>query len=330
MIEHEHHYRRCQRCFEILEFLAGGHEASRESLAERCRCSIRTIAADIKFLRGAGFQIRYSKKKGSYALEGLFPFPALRQRQILELFLGTQVLTLKGMQGDYHDIVREWLATLSETEQRVVQELTSRICMAPPGKMCAPEILYKVYQAVAECRVIKIDYQRFSTNTLEKGCSLEPYGIYVNSRGDFYMIGKCFGRHEMGYRRFKLCRIVRIELLGTFTYPSDFSIRDEMRQGFWSGEQASITVTLRFTPAVAQLIYEREPEASIRKQPDGSLIVRKTVCNVKEILWEILSYEANVEVVEPPALRELAQKRIEQMRQVYERGLDINKKWQEW
>lgn len=93
-----------------------------------------------------------------------------------------------------------------------------------------------------------------------------------------------------------------------------------MRQGFWSGDQTPITVTLRFTPAVAPLVSEREPEASIRPQPDGSLVVRKTVRNVKEILWEILSYEANVEVLEPPALRELVQKHIEQMRRSMNTG----------
>ena len=321
-------YRRCRRCFKIVEFLAEEREVARQGLAELCACSIRTIAEDVKFLREVGFDIRYVRSKERYELQGELPFPALKRRQMLELFLSAHILTLSDARGDAPDAL---LATLSEADQRFARSLTDRVCMAPRGKMRAPDILLKVYRAVAECRTIEIEYQRFSTRALEQ-CCLEPYGIYLNYRGDPYVVGKSFNNASSpGYRRFKVCRIVSLTVLGTFAYPAGFSIRDEMRNGFWSGAESEkpVIVTLRFTPAVAQLVYEREPEDMIAPQPDGSLLVRKTTRHVKELLWEVLSYEANVEVLAPAELRELVQKTIEQMRQVYERGLDITRKWQD-
>lgn len=97
-----------------------------------------------------------------------------------------------------------------------------------------------------------------------------------------------------------------------------------MKMGFWSGDDEYL-VLLRFVPAVAQLVREHELAKRITEKPDGTLLVRKTVRNLKELLWEILSYEANVEVLEPEELREMVKESIEKMRQVYEQGLDLQK-----
>lgn len=320
-------YTRYERCFDLLAYIASATNVNRADLAERYQCSVRTIADDIALLKKLGFTIHYSKDSG-YNLHGQLPILPFEQQQLLALFIGSQLLSLTPLEEEAQEGLKHLLASLPEERRKLVRELTDRICIAPGGKICSSEVLFSVYQAVSECRTLQVRYQAFSTDRTEVFC-IEPYGIYLKDRFSSYLVGKRLGAASDVPRRFKLCRIIEVmALLGEFTYPRGFSIREEMKRGFWSGEH-TYTVVLRFVPAVAQLVREREPAERIQTLPDGSLRVRKSVRHVKEALWEVLSYGANVEVEEPVQLRRLVRKSIAAMQQVYEQGLNLERRWQD-
>lgn len=308
---------RFQRCLEILNALMYENGINRNILAERHGCSTRTVAKDLKLLKEIGFNIVY--ERGGYILlpsELQVPSVPLGKEHILSLFIGSQFLVLTPLESQVGSAIKNILSGMSENEQAFLRNLTNRICIAPVGEFCDPDILVAVYQAVSESQPIKIVYQSFS-----QGCQLEchvnPYGIYIKERSEAYMVGHVFEKpQKLG--RFKLSRIRKLTFQRIrFKYPDDFSIWEEMKKGFWSGD-GEYELLLKFTPLVGQLVREREPAKRITEQADGSLFVRRTVRNLKELLWEILSYEANVEVLEPTELREMVKESIEKMRQVYE------------
>ena len=322
----EEQAQRLQRCLAILQTVASEKGVNRKTLAQRYRCSVRTIANDVALLKQAGFELRYTPNGYTLAAVNLqIPPLPLNQAQILALFIGARLLTLTPLERNATQAVHQVLKSLSAGDREFLRNLTDRIYIAPGGEIGEAKILLQVYQAVAECQSIRIHYQSFSHHQ-EVVRDVNPYGIYLKDRTTSYLIGRYFCG-DSGIRRFKLCRIRKVIFLGWgFQYPPNFSLRREMAKGFWSGD-ASQEVVLRFTPAVAQLVREREPPEHLEPQPDGSLLLRKTVRHAKEVLWEILSYEANVEVVTPPELREMVKASIEQMRQVYENGLDLQRQW---
>ena len=316
---------RFQRCLEILNAIIFEKGVNRNILVERHKCSKRTIAKDIKLLKEIGFNIRYRDNEYSLLPSELqIPAVPLGKEHILSLFIGSQLLVLSPLEHQASIAVQNILLTMKPEEQAFLKRLTDRICISPGGEICAPEILFDVYRAVSECQLIRIYYQSLSQHR-EIVCNVKPYGIYIRDQYSSYMVGDSYG-DLIGRHPFKLCRIRKLEFQGiAFVYPEKFSIREEISKGgFWSGDEKH-HVLLKFIPAIAQLVREREPANRITEQVDGSLLVRKTVRQLKEVLWEILAYEANVEVLEPEELKQMVKKSIENMRQVYEQGLDMQK-----
>ncbi len=316
---------RFQRCLEILNALLSGESFNRKVLSQRHTCSVRTIAKDLQLLRDVGFNIDY--QQGRYALlPSKLQVPAVPpgKEHILSLFIGSQFLVLTPLERQAGTAINNILSGMSEDEQIFLRNLTSRICLAPVGEFCDPNILIAVYQAVSQCQAIKISYYSFSQNC-EFESHVNPYGIYIKERSEAYLVGYVTEKPDK-LGRFKLSRIRKLTVLNfQFHYPENFSIWDEMKKGFWSGD-GKYEVVLKFVPAAAQLVKEREPAERIEAQPDGSLLVRRSIRNLKEVHWEILGYEANVEVLQPEELREMVKHSIEKMRQIYQHGLDLHKR----
>ena len=71
-------------------------------------------------------------------------------------------------------------------------------------------------------------------------------------------------------------------------------------------DQPPVEVVLRFAPDVATRVREAtwHPSQRVEVEPDGSLLWRATVAGTIEIRLWILQWGADVEVLEPPALRD--------------------------
>ncbi len=316
-MSHEKLKSRIQRCIGILTTIWSRKGVNRNVLAKRYRCSTRMISEDLALLREAGFPITY--EKGGYTLslaELQIPPLPLSHEQILALFIGSQLMVLSPLEGYAHEAIHALLSVFPEETRTYLCNLTDRICIAPGAGVGDAEITFNLYRAVSECRSVRIKYQALSTRQ-EEIHDVDPYGIYIKDRASSYMVGYSYGTYQ-AIRRFKICRIQELEFRGLcFTYPKDFSIRKEMAHGFWSGDR-EYRVLIRFAPSIVQLVKEREPAERIEVQPDGSAYVRKTVRNLKEVLWDILRYEANAEVLEPEELREMIKESLSKMRRVYE------------
>lgn len=285
-------------------------------LAGKYGCSTRMISQDIALLREIGFPIRYTKSGYTLSVDDLeIPPLPLDKEQVLTLFIASQLLVLTPLEQEANEAVQKMLSVLKEDIVTFLRNLTDRVYIAPGGDLGDTKILFDVYRAVSECRPIRIRYDAFSTHQ-EEIHDVDPYGIYIKDRARSYMVGKSYGQYQK-ILHFKLCRIqeltFRLGKTTQFNYPPDFSIRKEMAKGFWGGDQ-EYEVVIRFRPEVAQLVCEREPAERIEIQPDGFVLVRKTVRNLEEVFQEIRRYSLKeYDVLKPPEL-------LEMLREEYEFG----------
>ena len=93
----------------------------------------------------------------------------------------------------------------------------------------------------------------------------------------------------------------------SFEPPEGATLERDLRRG-WDiiADQPATEVVLRFSPAVADRVLETTWHSlqQTERTPDGGLLWRSTVSGVIEIRLWILSWGDDVEVLEPPELRQ--------------------------
>ncbi len=123
-------------------------------------------------------------------------------------------------------------------------------------------------------------------------------------------------------RTFNLSRIESLETLAErFTVPRSFSIERHFRNTWLliPGDGADDRVVIRFKPLVAKNVGEViwHKTQQLEFQTDGSLLFKAQVTGLGEIMWWILGYGDQAEVLEPRELREMVAKRVKNLAAMY-------------
>lgn len=149
---------------------------------------------------------------------------------------------------------------------------------------------------------------------------LEPYHLHFTRRA-WYVTGRSGFHHEI--RTFHLERILSLKIIpdSTFVIPIGWSY-EKFRGNAWSMIRGSedVEVVLRFSALVARNVaaVRWHKNQIIEKQSNGTIIFRVLVSGTSEILWWILGYGDQVEVLSPQSLRQAVQNKILAMRAIYE------------
>jgi predicted DNA-binding transcriptional regulator YafY len=149
--------------------------------------------------------------------------------------------------------------------------------------------------------------------------TVDPLHLLVYM-GNWHLIAWC--RRRRAVRDFLLSRIQAAEVLPApvESHAEAEEIKDkiERRYGiFFDGPEQR--VVLRFTPAGAYRVRDQVwfPGQEIEESAGGGLLLRFPVADFREVVRDILPFAAEVEVLEPPELRDLVAKTIEQMAGTY-------------
>lgn len=170
------------------------------------------------------------------------------------------------------------------------------------------EVLETLTRAWSEGRMVHLWHRHANGRVYEY--DFAPYFI------EPYAVGRTM--HVIGLRKppgklrtFKLERIQRIEMVKPsrmYTIPDDFDPRVLLADawGIWYTEKEPVEVVLRFHPRVAARVRETQWHRGeqVEEQADGHLLWRARVAEPQEMLPWIRGWGADVEVVEPKALRE--------------------------
>jgi predicted DNA-binding transcriptional regulator YafY len=138
--------------------------------------------------------------------------------------------------------------------------------------------------------------------------------------GNWHLIAWCCERRAV--RDFLLSRMQAAEVLAAAAANHAGSERIgekiEQRYGIFFDGPAQ-QVVLRFSPAGARRVRDQVwfPGQVSEAQSDGSLVLKFPVADFREVVRDVLPFGGDVEVLEPPELRQLIAGTISKMAGIY-------------
>ena len=276
------------------------------TLETRFNVSRSTIERDINVLRQWG---QVKRKGGKFGLAEMKFLPtsftppeALALRLAGTAFAGQAGAAYKASLASALkkiDLVlpRRTVAEIRRTNERVSVRL-------PVVRDFSADTYQNLQEAILRHHPVDITYVS-RTRPEPTHRRVDPYGLTYKI-GAWYLVGYCHLRN--GIRTFGLDRIkwLRVAADVHFAYPTDFDLGEWLAKGWQlqaGGEPTEVVV--RFDRELADWIAggHWHPTQHIERLPDGRLQFTVTVSGYEEMLYWVLSFGAQAEVVEPAPLR---------------------------
>jgi predicted DNA-binding transcriptional regulator YafY len=318
--------KRITRLLKLLQTLQSGGGQNASGLARACAVSRRTIFRDLESLRLAGVPLEYDQDGQRYSIPGSFFLPPvnLTAAEALALIALASEMGRSDRLPFYeaaHAAVLKLQSSLPSALRSEMRAL-ARAIRIRPSRVSRLADKASVYQqlvaAIAARRVVRIRYDSF-TEWDEITTNLRPYQLLF-CRHSWYVIGRSTRHGEV--RTFNLSRIAGLEVLDQrFTMPRGFSLERYMGNA-WNlipEHGRDYHVVVRFKPLVArnvaEVVWHKTQETEFLE--DGSLEFRVRVSGLSEIVWWVLGYGDQAEVLQPARLRHLVAQRARNMSMMY-------------
>lgn len=318
---------RVHRLLHLVELLQSGRHYNSSQLADLCRVSRRTIFRDLQTLQDSGVPIRYDESKQGYTLPPtLFLPPAdLTLEETISLLVLCHELgdRQKGLpfQQPAHSAATKLLSNLPRHLRDYVGEVTETMTVRTDPRNPLPQAqdhYTALVGALSKRRQIRIRYDSLFDGK-EISTLLSPYRLFFHRRS-WYVIGR--SSLHRAVRTFNLGRIQHSEAAGShYQIPTRFSL-DRQLGNAWSlirerGRRSHVVV--RFQPLVARNVAEVQWHKTQKTvwNKDGTLDFHVSVDGLNEIMWWILGYGSQAEVLRPAALRRKIRQQVDEMKKTY-------------
>jgi predicted DNA-binding transcriptional regulator YafY len=302
------------RQWRLLQRLGRRQGLSVEDAARELGCTGRTVWRDLRALQESGFPI-YDERDGHRGLWRVdakvldaVPFP-LSLSEVVALLVSRDLLDPTAA-GPFTPSVASAFgklrALLAPRALEVVDRMRASVGARAPGAklaFAAPDHRPAVEAALAERRTLRIRYHSRERDA-ETDRRIDPYHLtYFN--GGAYVIAHCHRRGTVRTFALERIRAATVER-ETFVVPPDFDVEAYLRDAWGIVRGELTTVRAVFSRAVAPYIRERlwHPSQELRERPAGRLELRLRVADTGELRRWLLGFGAEVEVLEPAALRE--------------------------
>ena len=297
-----------------------------KDIAEHFEISSRTAQRDVEFIRERLYApLEFDRKKmGYFYTDTAYELPAqwFSEENVLALALAVRLASTIP-----DDLIKKSLCGFLDRVLGVFGK-SDASCLSGIGeKISVKNIEYSkvdercfhaVTEALFESRALRIGY--FSPHTGRSSeRTIQPLHL-MHYMGSWYLLAWC--AEKRGIRDFALSRIRNIQTAAKpLALPKNLpSVKEYTRRHFGTmfGEE-TITVSLRFSAAVAAWVSEQiwHPKQEMDREADGSMLLKFTVADFREVKRRILSYGADVEVLEPKKLRVEIMKEINRMKNIY-------------
>lgn len=302
---------RISRIVQILTTLQAGRSCTVDELAETFGTSRRTIFRDLKELQIIGIPYHYDSKNGGYTIDPEFFLPPidLNLQEALSLLLlvykvssqmqipfkNSALLAALKIENNLPAKIRQYCNTS-------LRNISTRLNPQAPMRSL-DKTFEQLQKAIERKRKVHIRYHSlFESKIIET--ELDPYHL-LYSRRAWYVLGLS-GLHR-AIRTFKLCRIEELLTLDKcFVDGEQFDLADYLGRA-WSmiPEGKIYHIKLRFLPKVASNVTEVQWHSTqkVTYNDDGSAIVEFRIDGLGEIIWWILGYGDQVQILAPKALR---------------------------
>jgi len=316
---------RLYRVLKLLTLLETGRPYNADQLAEACGVSRRTIYRDLNALEAAGIPVFFDRATGRYRLHetGLMPAVNLRMEEALALVLLASDLGRTGglpLLEPARDAAAKLEASLPLGMRAMIEGLarTTTLRATPTARHRGLQPTLRLVQdAIRRCQPLDAVYISFHDEGQIR-TRLAPYWLLFSERA-WYVIGRSSRHGEV--RTFKLGRFKRLAPAeGRFTRPKGLSLEKHLGNAWRLMRGQTHEVHLKFSPLVspnvAEVNWHRTQQ--VAWDEDGCVHFRATVDGLSEIVWWVLGYGDQVEVLAPAALRRRVADAARRMLATYE------------
>lgn len=311
----------------LIDLLSSGRAYDANELARLCRVSRRTLFRDIAVLRDSGLSVLFDDSRRGFRVDRpphLRPTDFSFSEALSLLVLCDRLGGTRGgiaFQAPARSAALKLLSGLPTPIREHVGELSERhdVRLDAVNPLKGAEDFYAaVAKAAAGRRQIRITYDGYSDGKVFTTL-LSPYRLFFQRRS-WYVAGRSSVHRAV--RTFNLGRVRKFELLdSTFEAPPRFSL-DRYFGNAWSfirdrGERQEVVV--RFRPLVARNVADVvwHKTQKLTWNDDGTLDFSVTVDGLREIVWWVLGYGKEAEVLRPEALRETIRGHVAAMAAAY-------------
>ncbi len=288
----------------VLELQRNGARRA-EDLAATFETSKRTIYRDIQALCESGVPVVAQAGVGYSLVEGYFLPPlSFSTDEATMLLLGSEFVA-DNFDAQYreaaHSASRKIEAVLSEKLRGEVGYLRNSIAFVAPQTLASgtsAKFLPTLRRAIIEQRMIRFHYHtRYSMDRSQakKTRDADPYGL-IHYGDAWYLMGYCHLRQDV--RQFRLDRMKDLQLLDqSFIRPPNFKFEPPP-------EDRKLIIRVLFNADASPWVRESSAYyvAQMEEHPNGLLVTMKAHIE-EEVVWWLLSWGDQVQVLEPESLR---------------------------
>jgi proteasome accessory factor B len=302
---------RVSRVIQLLTTLQAGKNYTAGDLAKIFSASRRTIFRDLKELQAIGVPYRYCAKTGGYTIDPGFFLPPidLNLQEALSLLL----LVYKASSQIQAPFRKSALMATLKIESNLptkIKQCCGEILRSISTRSSAQasiglldKIFARLQDSITKKRKVNLEYHSLFEGKVIR-VDLCPYHLMYNHRA-WYVLG--FSGLHNSIRTFKLSRIRELKMLDEcFTGGDTFDPYEYFGRA-WSmiPEGKIYNITLRFLPKMAHNVTEVQwhDTQKVTRHSDGSATMEFRVDGLGEIIWWMLGYGDQVQVIAPKILQ---------------------------
>ena len=324
------------RLLSLLFLLEAGGRQSARALAGELEVSKRTIYRDIDALSAAGVPV-YAERGRNGGCELLPGYRTdltgltVSEARALFVFAGRAGPSQLGLESDLRSAFRKLLAGLPERQRPEAVRAQERVVIDPTGWMKADDespLLGRVQEAIWSDRRLRIRY-RSADAAAGRESVVDPYGL-VAKAGVWYLVAAIDGEP----RSYRVSRMEAVAVLNEpSSRPADLDLEAlwlELRRRFedrGSGMAVQVRVKPEVVPLFRRLMAARAVEVSAELRveagaggADAWIPMAFRFPGQGAAVGAILSLGANVEVIDPPAVRAALLRTARELATLYENG----------
>ncbi|MGA1847634.1 helix-turn-helix transcriptional regulator [Deferribacter abyssi] len=169
-----------------------------------------------------------------------------------------------------------------------------------PFETIAPTIT-KLEQSIREKKVVRFYYKRY-----KKEYTVKPYKILL-SEGFWYLVGE----HDDVLKKFLVDQIEKLNLLDSFFVPKmDIDKLLNSANNIWFSEDEKDDVVIKVDKIVADYFRRKKCLTGqiIESDLEDGLVVRFTVFNDSDFIYQIIRWAPYIEVISPKKYKEVLRK----------------------
>lgn len=292
------------RLFKIVYFILEHGATTAAELAEKFEVSVRTIYRDMDVISSAGIPVYVTAGRNGgiriaehYALDRVLFSDGEKQ----DILAALQSVAL--VNGSYQ---KEMLTKLSALFN-VASDNWFELDFSRWGSKGQDNSTFElVKNAVISHRLLCIVY--VNSRGQKQSRKIQPLKMMYKAK-EWYV--KAYCADQAAFRLFKLNRIISLELLPEFFTPIEYPPQEAIPQ------KSFRRITLLFPKEMAYRIYDDFEASQIAEQPDGKYIVSAEMPEDAWLTGYLLSFGAQVEVIEPACLKKIL---AEEAQKIYEKN----------